>query len=304
MTTNVSQKNDHEREIFAREDNDIPHGNLEKISQLKVEVDALSQENGELFILLQNERRRSKELEDKLGSLPEKSLEQEMISCESNTETCENFLQNAVLTMKEKLDSKQNECEDLEDKLCVMNQELASQGEELARATLEFQHQINHLHELLAQERDLNTTLSEESDQTVRELETKIQQKEEMNTELKFIQEETSEQIQTIEQKCRFYQTKLFDAEKRLTSIAKEHEQLASKEANSIACQVSEKELHALDKREREKRENNTLYKFFPDLWDQGDFKMNGLRSATTYKIGIFYMIRDGFKKLGRESSE
>ena len=302
MTSNVSQKNDSGREISAQENIDIFHENLERISQLEVEVDGLSQENGELFVMLQNERRKSKALEDKLGGQHDKTLEQEIIRDESNADTSENFQQNVVLTMKEKLYLKQNECEDLEDKLSVMNQELATQGEELARATLEFQHQIKHLHELLAQERDLNATLSEESDQTVRELETKIQQKEEMNTELKFIQEETSEQIQKIEQKCHFYQTKLCDAEKRLISTAKEQERLASKEMDSIACQVSEKELHALDKREREKRQSSKLHEIFPDLWDKGDFGINGMRSATTYKIGIFNMIRNGFKNLRKGS--
>jgi chromosome segregation ATPase len=295
MAYNASQESADENDISSYE-------NSEKVSQLEVEMDALTQENSELFVLLQNERRKSKLLQDELelGSLQQNSLEKGTsadIVTAKDSETSEGFLQNVVLMLKEKLESKESECENLEDKLSVMNLELGSQGEELARTTLEFQQQIKRLHELLEQERDLNSLLSEESDQTVQELQTKIQQKNDINTELKVIQDETSERMQTIEDECVFYQTKLRDTEKRLRRITSEHEQQVAIETDSVSCQVSESELHAFQERERETSGNDMFREIFTILW-ANDIETNGLGNVNRNKMDIFKLIRDGFRKL------
>lgn len=184
-----------EKEAIEQESEHILFEKIQKVSQLETEVDALTKENSELFLQLQNERRKSKQLESKLehGGQQGSSSEQDwagdsLADFAQGQETSIDFLQDVVVMMKEKLDTKESECEELEDKLSVMNQELVAQKEELARATMEFENQLKHLHKMLAQERDLNSLLSEESDQTVRELETRIQEKDEINTELKFIQ--------------------------------------------------------------------------------------------------------------------
>ena len=297
MASNLSQDSNEENDLSLTD-------NSEKLSQLEIEVDALTQENSELFVLLQNERRKSKLLQDELelGSLQKNFSENDMsantFKAGDANETSEGFLQNVVLMLKEKLESKENECQDLEDKLSVMNQELANQGEELARATLEFQHQIKRLHELLAQERDLNSLLSEESDQTVQELQTKIQEKTDINTELKVIQDETSERMQNIEEECRFYQTKLRDTETRLRRITSEHEQQVAMETDSVSCQVSESELHAFQERENESHENDMFRDIFTVLWENDDMDMSGLGNANKYKMDIFKSIRNGFRKL------
>jgi DNA repair exonuclease SbcCD ATPase subunit len=302
MASNASQDSNDENDISIISSIE----NSEKLSQLEIEIDALTQENSELFVLLQNERKKSKLLQNELelGGLQKKFSEDDDESANPSkaggaSETSEGFLQNVVLMLKEKLESKESECEDLEDKLSVMNQELANQGEELARATLEFQHQIARLHELLAQERDLNSLLSEESDQTVQELQTKIQEKNDINTELKVIQDETSERMQNIEDECRFYQTKLRDTETRLRRITSEHEQqVPAMETESVSCQVSESELHAFQKRERESNENDLLRVIFAAMWEDADIEVSGLRNANRYKIDIFKSIRNGFRKL------
>ena len=295
MASNVYQDNIENNEITLFE-------NLERVSQLENQVDALSQENRELFVLLQNERRKSKLLQRELDrgnpeeNAYEKGMSEDLVTAE-DSQTSGVFLQNVILMLKEKLESKESECEDLEDKLSVMNQELGSQGEELARATLEFEHQLKHAHELLAQERDLNSFLSEESDQTVRELQSKIQEKDYINTELKVIQDETSERMQTIEEECRFYQKKLHDTETLLSSKADEQEQL-KRETDSVSCQVSVSELHALAKCEHESNEREIFCELFTALWAKDDIEINELRNANRHKMSIFKLIRNGFKKL------
>ena len=296
MASNVVQENNEENDISS-------HKNPGKVSQLKFEVDALTQENSELFLLLQNERRKSKLLQSELelGSQQEnsweKSTNEDAAITAGNGETTETFLQNVVLMLKEKLESKESECEELEDKLSVMNQELASQGEELARATLQSEYQIKHLHQLLAQERDLNSLLSDESDQTVRELQTIIHEKDDLNTELKVIKDETSERMQNIEEECRFFQTKLCDTEKQLSSIVSEHEHKVAIETDSVSCQVSESELHGFQEREHALHESDEFYAVFMAVWGSGDIVMNRL-GVNRYKMDIFKLIRNGFRKL------
>ena len=295
MASNVYQENVEANEISLFE-------NLERVAELENEVDALSQENRELFVLLQNERRKSKLLqrELELGNLEENSWQKGMnedVVTAGDNQTSDVFLQNVILILKEKLEAKESECEDLEDKLSVMNQELGSQAEELARTTVEFEHQLKHTQELLAQERDLNSFLSDESDLTVRELQNKIQEKDNINAELKVIQDETSERMHSIEEECRFYQNKLRDTETLLSSIDKEQEQ-SKRETHSVSCQVSASELHALAKREHESNEREILWQLFAALWGNDDINTNELRNANRHKMDTFKLIRDGFRKL------
>ena len=293
MASNVYQENVETNEISLFE-------NLERVAELENEVDALCQENRELFVLLQNERRTSKLLqrELELGNLEENSWEKGMnedVVTAGDNQTSDVFLQNVILMLKEKLEGKESECEDLEDKLSVMNQELGSQAEELARATVEFEHQLKHTQALLAQERDLNSFLSDESDLTVRELQNKIQEKDNINAELKVIQDETSERMHSIEEECRFYQNKLRDTETLLSSINKDQ---SKRETHSVSCQVSASELHALAKREHESNERDILCQLFAALWGNDDINTNELRNANRRKMDTFKLIRDGFRKL------
>ena len=281
MASNVSEVNDEQNHKMA------------KVSQLESEVDALTLENSELFVLLHDERRKSKQLQNELELLDLRKKSSE--HGKTGEETSHHFLQNVVVTLKAKLDTKESECEELEDKLSVMNQELAAQREELARSTLEFEHQLKHLHKLLAQERDLNSLLSEESDQTVHELETRMHEKDEMNTELKVIQDETSERMHSIEEECRLYQSKLHDTETRLRIISSEHEQ-SSIQTDSVSCQVSESDLQVRE--ENDSYESRTLYQIFTALWENGD-EINRIGNATRYKMDIFDLIKNGFSNLG-----
>lgn len=286
MTPNVSQEN----EI-------TPHEKTGSVLQPEIDVDALTEENSELFVLLQNERRKSKRLEYELKLRnPPENLTKKCISSDvvaGNDKVAEDFLQNVVLMLKKRLESKQKECDDLQDKLSVLNQEFSSQREQLAGVTLEFEHQIKHLNEMLAQERNLNTLLSEESDQNVHELQTKIHEKDNLNTELKFIQEEMSERMQTIEDECRFYQTKLHDTEQRLSNIVNAKDQRVAMEMETVSCQVSESELYAC-----ELYESEGFYKEFLALWGSGDFGMDALKNSKKYKMDVFKLIRDGFSEL------
>ena len=305
MASHAPQENKDENGIISSHENlHISQENFENVSQLEIEVDALTRDNSELFELLQNERRKSKRLQNelKLGKLQENLRNRDAITA-GDSNTSEAVLQDIVSMLKAKLESKESECEDLGDKLSVMNQELASQGEELARHTLEFENRIKHLHELLAQERELNSLLSEESDQTVRELQAKIKEKDFVNTELRAIQDETCVRMQNIEEECRFYQTKLSDTEKRLKRIEGEHAQLVATETDSVSCQVSESELHALEQRARDSNENEVFCEVFAALWENSDVEMSGRRNANEYTMNIFKLIRNGFKQLGEETA-
>lgn len=225
--------------------------NLEKVSQLENEVDELTQEKDELSELLESASEKSKLLQSELDIVQSSEMLPPMAGISTNegrvsaTEGETDLLQVVVFKLKKKLDTKEMECNELEDKLSVMRQELVRQGEQLARTSSEFEQQLGRLHDVLSKERQLNSLLSEESDQTTRELQMKLQEQNDLNAELQGIHQQASETIVSIEEQSLFYRTKLKETEQRLDVISNEYEQ-STRGRKSISCQVRECDLAGL----------------------------------------------------------
>lgn len=283
--------------------------NLEKVCQLQNDVEELTQEKNELLELLESEKEKSKLLQSELelqnttetSSKPGVPTDDTVDLTKLDEIESENFLQNIVMCLKKQLDTKATECNELEDKLSEMRQELVHQGEQLTRAGSEFEQQLNTLHDVLTKERQLNTLLSEESDQAVRELQIKLQEKDELNTELQGVHDQTSERIACIEEQCRFYRNKLKETEERLNVIFKEYESSVKGKA-SVSCQVCECELAPLGERRPASPPNEKVYQIMEE-WTKGNIPKEQMGNSMRHRMNIVCLIQNGFKHLSGKTT-
>lgn len=278
--------------------------NLERVSQLENEVDELTKEKSELFELLENEKEKNKLLQSELELLhttetcfkPEVSTEDVGDLTTADEEENENFLHNIIVMLKSKLDAKETECNELEDNMSAMHEELIDHGEQFARARTEFEQQLKKLQNVLSKERHLNSLLSEESDQTVGELQTNIQEKEKLNTKLQDIHIQVSKKMVSMEEQCTFYKTKLEDTEEQLHVISSEYEQSSMKEKMDFSSQVSECDLAELGEGWPAPIQNDKVYQMFIALWTKSNIPDEQMSNGNRHKLNIIRLLQNGFK--------
>ena len=262
----------------------------EKIFCLENDVEKLREENKKLLEFLKDEQERGKLLESELELFQnnEFSLYLSMAAVEDDwtrkdgvENTNEKALHSLAVKFKKELEIKEAECNELEDKLSMMKQELRCENDKHTRTTTDLEQQLSTVHEILSKERQLNRSLSEESDERQKELNAQLRKKDEMNELMRQACEKSFRRMNSLEEQSCLYKTKLDEVEESLADVYRK--KLERKK--SVLCQIGKPQLCYVS--------DETVYKMFKEV-ERKDF-LPQLGSSARYKLNIVKLLQHGF---------